>query len=221
MYEEEYFKEYKEQSFKWKYWARFIRSKTKKTDNILEIGCTYGYLFKYLKDYPNKYGIDISQYAIKQAKILSQGAEYKVMDAQKLEFKDNFFSLILAIDVLEHCKNPQKAIQEASRVLKEKGLLIIVTPNLQAYSRKIKGDKWFAYRDKTHISILQKEQWIEYVKKNNFEIKKIRSIDMFDMPQKNIASTANLLSYIFSTPHSKKMYRDNLLIIAEKSLPHT
>src|SRR3989338_7742818 len=102
MYEKDYFENYKEQSFKWKFWARFIRSKTKKEDNILEIGCTYGYLFKYLKDYSNKYGIDISEHAIKQAKMLSQGAEYKVMDAQKLDFKDNFFSLVIAIDVMEH-----------------------------------------------------------------------------------------------------------------------
>ncbi|MDP3728637.1 MAG: class I SAM-dependent methyltransferase [bacterium] len=217
MYEEAYFKNYKEQSFKWKFWGRYIRKKTQKENNILEIGCTYGYLFKYLKDYPNKYGIDISEHAIKQARMLSQGAEYKVMDAQKLDFKDNFFSVVLAIDVMEHLKNPEKGIKEASRVLKEDGLFIMVTPNLESYSRKVKKDLWFAYQDPTHISILQKEQWIEFLEKNNFTIKKIRTIDMFDMLNKNISSTINLLSYILSIPHSKSKKRDNLLIIARKN----
>jgi len=217
MYDKDYFENYKEQSFKWKFWARFIRKKVKKEDNILEIGCTYGYLFKYLKDYPNKYGIDISEHAIKQARLLSQGAEYKVMDAQKLDFRDNFFSLIIAIDVMEHLKNPEKAIKETSRVLKKEGLFIMVTPNLESCSRKIKGEKWFAYQDKTHISILTKEQWIELLEKNNFTIKKIRTIDMFDMPQKKIYKALNLLSYILSIPYSKSKGRDNLLIIAKKS----
>lgn len=216
MYEEAYFKDYKEQSFKWKFWARYIRKKTQKEENILEIGCTYGYLFKYLKDYSNKYGIDISEHAIKQARMLSQGAEYKVMDAQKLEFKNNFFSLILAIDVMEHLKNPEKGIKEAARVLKEDGLFIIVTPNLESYSKQIKGDKWFAYQDPTHISILPKEQWQELLEKNNFTIKKVRTIDMFDMPNKKLATAANLLSYMLSIPYSKSKKRDNLLIIARK-----
>ncbi|HIH14687.1 MAG: putative glycosyltransferase, possible methyltransferase [archaeon GW2011_AR17] len=216
MYEKEYFEKYKEQSFKWKFWARFIQKKIKKEDNILEVGCTYGYLFKYLKDYPNKYGIDISEHAIKQAKMLSQGAEYKVMDAQKLDFKDNFFSLVIAIDVMEHIKNPEKGIKEAARVLKEEGIFIMVTPNLNSYSKQIKGDKWFAYQDKTHVSLLPKEQWIELLEKNNFEIKKIRTIDMFDMPNKKFSSIVNLLSYTFSLPYSKSKKRDNILIIARK-----
>lgn len=216
MYEREYFENYKEQSFKWKFWARYIRKKTKKEDNILEIGCTYGYLFKYLKDYPNKYGIDISEYAIKQAKMLSQGAEYKVMNIEKLDFKENFFSLILAIDVMEHLKNSEKGIKEAARVLKKEGLFIMVTPNLESCSKKRKGNKWFAYQDPTHISILPKQQWIQFLEKNNFEIKKIRTIDMFDMPNKKISTTLNLLSYILSIPYTKSNNRDNLLIIARK-----
>ncbi len=218
MYEESYFKEYKEQTFKWKYWARYIRRKTKKTDNILEIGCTYGFLFKYLKDYSNKYGIDISEYAIKQARIFSQGAHYEVMDAEKLNFKENFFSLVLAIDTMEHLKNPEKGIQEASRVLKENGLFIMVTPNQESFSKRMKGKDWFAYKDQTHVSLLSKQQWIEFLEKNNFSVRKVRSIDMFDLPyHKKLFTSLNLLSYITGFAERKGMWGDNLLIIARKN----
>ena len=217
MYDSKYFKDYKEQSFKWKFWARFLEKRTTKTDNILEIGCTYGFLFKYLKDYENKYGIDISEHAIKQARLLSQGANYQVMNAEKLKFEDTFFQAVLAIDVLEHVKNPSKAIKEISRVLKKDGLFIMVTPNIDARSRKERGKDWFAYKDQTHISILPKEQWVDLLRENDLEMIQIGTIDMFDIPyHEKLFKGLNFLSYVSSHPIRSSELGDNLCIIAEK-----
>ncbi|MBI5797822.1 class I SAM-dependent methyltransferase [Candidatus Woesearchaeota archaeon] len=216
-YDPEYFKDYKEQRFKWRFWGDYIKRYTNKEDPILEIGCTYGYLFKYLKNYSHKFGIDVSEHAIKQAKILNLGPEYKVMNAEKLDFKDKTFKVIIAIDTLEHVRNPEKAIKEAARVLKEEGLFIMATPNPNAVSHKQKGKEWFAYKDKTHISIHPAEYWEELLIKNDFRIKRRATIDLFDFPYANKFSQGiNLLSYKLNIPFFKDI-GDNTVIIAKKN----
>lgn len=49
--------------------------------------------------------------------------------AEKLKYEDKSFNTVFLLSVLEHTKNPRKAIQEAFRVLKPKGQLIIAIPN--------------------------------------------------------------------------------------------
>jgi 2-polyprenyl-3-methyl-5-hydroxy-6-metoxy-1,4-benzoquinol methylase len=49
-------------------------------------------------------------------------------DAEHLTFASNSFDLVIASEVLEHLWNPQNFFDEAYRVLKAKGYLIIETP---------------------------------------------------------------------------------------------
>lgn len=50
-----------------------------------------------------------------------------VADAHSLPFKDEEFEYIICTEVLEHLKNPAKAISEMKRVLKNDGTLILTT----------------------------------------------------------------------------------------------
>lgn len=40
----------------------------------------------------------------------------------------NFFDIVICTEVLEHTKNPFKAVKELFRILKNKGLLLVTTP---------------------------------------------------------------------------------------------
>ena len=51
-----------------------------------------------------------------------------IADAQYLPFKDRTFDLIIAYDLIEHLDDDMKFICKASRVLKDKGELRLVTP---------------------------------------------------------------------------------------------
>jgi len=52
---------------------------------------------------------------------------------RRLPFEDERFSCVFALSVLEHLLNPCHFIQEANRVLKPGGRLIILTPNISTY----------------------------------------------------------------------------------------
>lgn len=51
-----------------------------------------------------------------------------IMDATNLEFEDEFFDIIFLLEVLEHIKEPYKAIKECYRVLKPSGKIVISSP---------------------------------------------------------------------------------------------
>jgi SAM-dependent methyltransferase len=52
----------------------------------------------------------------------------RIEDAQKLSFSDNAVETLLMFEILEHLPHPERAIAEAHRVLKDKGLLALSVP---------------------------------------------------------------------------------------------
>jgi len=104
----------------------------KKPSKVLDVGCGTGETLSFIqKLYPKAkvYGVDTSSIAIKYAKQRGHKLVYKSR-AESLPFKDGTFDTILFLDVLEHIKDDQVAVDEAKRVLKKGGLILITSPAL-------------------------------------------------------------------------------------------
>lgn len=101
---------------------KILKNKSK----ILEVGCFSGENMDILKKYGDVYGVDNSRKAIQKAK--EKGLNVFLADATKLPFKDSTFDIVLMLDILEHLKDDGKTINEARRVLKEDGILMITVP---------------------------------------------------------------------------------------------
>lgn len=54
--------------------------------------------------------------------------EYPKEDIMKLSYSDNSFDLVLHSEVLEHVKDPQKALYECKRILKKDGTCLFTIP---------------------------------------------------------------------------------------------
>ncbi len=54
-----------------------------------------------------------------------------------IDYEDEFFDIVYAGEVFEHLYNPDFFLQEASRVLKKGGFIILSTPNLSAWFNRI------------------------------------------------------------------------------------
>jgi SAM-dependent methyltransferase len=52
----------------------------------------------------------------------------RVEDAQKLSFADDTFAAVVMLETLEHLPHPERALSEASRVLRKEGLLLLSVP---------------------------------------------------------------------------------------------
>lgn len=105
-----------------------------KNTKVLEVGCGVGDFTIYLaKQQIDVTAVDFSSKAIElarqKAKVQNQNIDFQIGNAQKLEFKDNSFDLLISCECLEHIPEPYLAIREFYRVLKPSGKLVITTEN--------------------------------------------------------------------------------------------
>ncbi len=106
---------------------KYIKSKPQEA-MVFDLGCGSGFLVGELQKRGfQAYGSDISREAIEYGK--NRGIEnLKVREGDGVNFPDNYFDLVLALDVLEHIENDSKAIGELNRVLRPGGMAIITVP---------------------------------------------------------------------------------------------
>ena len=62
-------------------------------------------------------------------------------DATNIPVKDEFFDTIIATEILEYISDPIKFLQEAKRVLKKDGTIVITTPFMHAVHADLQNDR--------------------------------------------------------------------------------
>ncbi|MCM2278887.1 MAG: bifunctional 2-polyprenyl-6-hydroxyphenol methylase/3-demethylubiquinol 3-O-methyltransferase UbiG [Oligoflexia bacterium] len=119
-----------------------------KRARVLEVGCGAGFLTNRLAAAGHVVtGLDRAPGSLEIARRHDRGgtATYVAGDALALPFGDRSFDVVAAMDFLEHVETPEKAIAEASRVLRPGGLLFFHTFNRNPLSWliAIKAMRWF------------------------------------------------------------------------------
>ena len=99
---------------------------------VLEIGCARGAFSRLIaQKYPSVKltSVDISETAINDAKKEPHGIDFRVADAQHLEFPDASFDFIFSCETMEHLPEPERMPRDIFRLLKPGGQFIITTEN--------------------------------------------------------------------------------------------
>ena len=98
----------------------------------LDIGCSGGTIFRFLKQFGKVYGCDISFdgliYCTNRSSITQA-------DALKLPFKDETFDLLTVLDVAEHIDDDNLLFSEMYRVIKKEGIIFVNVPALSFFWR--------------------------------------------------------------------------------------
>jgi len=99
-------------------------------DVLLDIGCASGEQSNLFSGKCNKVcAIDPNENLLRTAKKKYPHINFKIGCAEEIPFKNETFDLVVMSDVLEHVENERKSLDEAYRVLKENGALILTAPN--------------------------------------------------------------------------------------------
>ena len=100
---------------------------------VLEVGVGTGISLPQYAPHLRIFGTDISAAMLQKAKKrvaelrLKNVENLAVMDAEKLEFPDNSFDVVMAQYVVTAVPNPEAALDEFARVLRPGGELIVLT----------------------------------------------------------------------------------------------
>lgn len=111
-----------------------------KNSNVLDIACGTGYGIGFLKQQGSFItGVDINIEAALEAK-KECGAKAGVLlgDGLGLPFANETFDVITSFETLEHLQKRANFLSELNRVLRQKGLLILSTPNAN-YTKPVNG----------------------------------------------------------------------------------
>jgi SAM-dependent methyltransferase len=118
---------------------KIIKNIIKPNIKFLDLGCGDGFfmdqvikIFKEIK----VFGVDNSADELKKAK--GKNLNVKRFNLEKrLPYNDGEFDIVYAGELIEHLFDPDFFLKEANRILKEKGYLLLSTPNLCAWFNRI------------------------------------------------------------------------------------
>lgn len=118
---------------RWIFWKRLktVLSLTKPAKTVLDFGSGSGiFLPSLAKNFDEVYSIDLNTESLNYIKKLYGLENVRILKSQgeTLPFKDDFFDIVFATDVLEHFKDSTFIQKEFRRVLKKDGYLIVSGP---------------------------------------------------------------------------------------------
>ena len=127
---------------------KFIISKAKlvKGGSMLEIGTGRGHMATLLAKNGFKFvSIDLdrkAQYAAKlHLKTMNRDklVTLKIMDAEKLRYKDGSFDNVISVNFIHHAKNPVRCLKEMIRVAKNKLIIADINKRGERIMEKVHG----------------------------------------------------------------------------------
>ena len=124
---------------------------------MLDIGCGIGNFADYFQDY---FGIDIIKSALEELKNKHKKNNVLVSDAEKLPFKKESFSFIIAVEVLQYIRNKEEFFDEIFRVMRPNSHAVLITQNPDSIIWKIRQKR----RGKSPLEFAPVHKTIENIK---------------------------------------------------------
>ena len=118
---------------------------------LLDVGCSFGFFLDAARQRGwSVEGVDISAYAASYARshLNLSVQQAAVTEAQ---FPNQSFDVITMWEVIEHLPQPIQALQHLSRLLKDDGMMVYGTPNVDSYLTKIQGQRWRNWEPPAHL----------------------------------------------------------------------
>jgi methionine biosynthesis protein MetW len=120
---------------------------------VLDLGCRDGALTSAYADGNDVVGVDADREALAEAARHGIETHWADLD-QPLDFPDESFDVVVAGELLEHLRDPQRLVADARRVLRPGGTFVASVPN--AY--RLKGRLLFLFgrppeNDPTHLQM--------------------------------------------------------------------
>ena len=162
--------------------ARTVYSMTNQADETLDIGCGSSPLISH---YTNAAGVDIDSYKVDFMRRMYPKLAFYHAEGSRILVPSEKYDQVLIIEVIEHVEKPAAMLQEAFRVLRPRGKLIIATPNYGSFIwlavEKLYGIFMRDGYESDHYNAYNRKGIIRLCERNGFQHKETRQVALCDL----------------------------------------
>jgi O-antigen biosynthesis protein len=166
----------------------YILAEIGRGKRVLDVGCLGGQISCLIQEQNNEvWGIELNPHAAKVAG--QRGIRVKIANVEDgLPFEDGFFDAVNAGEIVEHLYDTKFFFEECFRVLKEGGILLFTTPNLNSLDNRVRVlaggylSMVGAYPEDHfggHIRVFNLSKLNELCEQVGFRIEEVRGIPVF------------------------------------------
>jgi 2-polyprenyl-3-methyl-5-hydroxy-6-metoxy-1,4-benzoquinol methylase len=124
---------------------------------LLEIGCGHGgFLLEAQARGFQVQGLEYSSHAAREANAQLGASAVRVGSPEVECFLPAAYDAIAAFDVIEHLRKPIRALERLHSALRAGGVIAIVTPSLDSWSRRLFGRYWMEYKSE-HLTYFSRK----------------------------------------------------------------
>jgi SAM-dependent methyltransferase len=161
-----------------------IEKHSQEVPDVLDVGCFDGGFLGGLRS-ARRFGVEISPAGVARARqcgIEILGEDFKNIDSQLQ------FDVITAFDVIEHVEEPTGFVESLVKRLRPGGLLIISTGDLDAWSWRISGSRYWYCAIPEHISFVSRRWFTGMADRFG-----LRAVEMIQFSHDNASTAVRLL----------------------------
>jgi SAM-dependent methyltransferase len=143
---------------KMEFYRSLLERHARRGGRILDVGCAFGTFLGSLGPEWERFGSDVSEYAIERAKRAVPGAVFRVAGAADPGFEGPF-DAITAFDVIEHAPDLDAVGSALKSRMAPRGRLVFVVPVYDGPAGLLV--RWLD-RDPTHLHKRSRRFWLEW-----------------------------------------------------------
>jgi SAM-dependent methyltransferase len=136
--------------------------------HLLEIGCGTGELLAQAQEQGFRVrGIEFSPSSAAKANRRLGGPIVEAGTVESTKVQPGSFDVVIGCDVLEHVRNPQAFLASVHAFLKPGGIVFLITPSIDSWSRKLLGRHWMEYKTE-HLFYFSRRSLVRLLEATGF-----------------------------------------------------
>jgi 2-polyprenyl-3-methyl-5-hydroxy-6-metoxy-1,4-benzoquinol methylase len=144
---------------------------------VLDVGCSSGYLARPLvSNGATVTGLELDPAAARAAREVCDDVLVGDVESMDLPFEPESFDVVLCGDVVEHLRDPERALARLRPFLRPDGRLVLTTPNVANWAMRLSllGGRWrYTDRgilDRTHTHLFTRKTLVEAVTRAGYRV---------------------------------------------------
>lgn len=138
-------------------WLRALHLGDFQGQNFLDLGCGSGYVCLHAKRQGAQTSVGIDIEATGEAIQSATDWQFLLANLDTPKWTDGLkpgtFDLVTAFDILEHIDSPWLFLAQIKPLLSPQGSLVLTTPNIQSWERRLRPNTWSGASDPQHKTL--------------------------------------------------------------------